>query len=204
MCIRDSGRPIWDERSKVDTTGISVSPDGLTLAFELAEEQAGRNLYSRPIDGSAPARPIRVTRNNEANVSFSPDGRWVVYQSNETGRPEIYAQPYPDPGDRVQVSSDGGTDPLWARNGEIFYLHDDQMRVVSVRRTGQVEFDAARSLFSFPVLPGSIHDSQTFDVTRDGSRILSVTIPDANRPRQLEVVTDWTRELERLAPGGGQ
>ncbi len=200
----DTGRPIWDERSKVDTTGISVSPDGLTLAFELAEEQAGRNLYSRPIDGSAPARPIRVTRNNEANVSFSPDGRWVVYQSNETGRPEIYAQPYPDPGDRVQVSSDGGTDPLWARNGEIFYLHDDQMRVVSVRRTGQVEFDAARSLFSFPVLPGSIHDSQTFDVTRDGSRILSVTIPDANRPRQLEVVTDWTRELERLAPGGGQ
>ena len=200
----DTGRPIWDERSKVDTTGISVSPDGLTLGFELAEEQAGRNLYSRPIDGSAPARPIRVTRNHEANVSFSPDGRWVVYQSNETGRPEIYAQPYPGPGDRVQVSSDGGTDPLWARNGEIFYLHDDQMRVVPVRRAGQVEFDAARALFSFPVLPGSIHDSQTFDVTGDGSRILSVTIPDANRPRQLEVVTDWTRELARLAPGVGR
>ena len=78
------------------------------------------------------------------------------------------------------------------------------MRVVSVRRAGQVEFDAARTLFSFPVLPGSIHDSQTFDVTRDGSRILTVTIPDANRPRQLEVVTDWTRDLARLVPGDGR
>ncbi len=200
----DTGRPIWDEPAKVDTTGIAVAPDGRAIAFVRSEEQTARNLYSRPLDGSSPPHTIRATRSDEMNVSFSPDGRWVVYQANDTGRPEIYAEPYPGPGDRVQVSSDGGTDPLWARNGEIFYLHDADLRVVTARLSGRVELSAPRSLFTFPILPGSLHDSHTFGVTRDGSRFLVVTIPQASRPRQLEIVTDWTRELARLAPGCGR
>jgi serine/threonine-protein kinase len=200
----DSGKPVWDETPKVDTTGTAVSPDGRTVAFSLSEPQTGTNLYSRPLDGSEPPRPIRATRSEETNVSFSPDGSWVVYQSNETGRPEIYAQPFPGPGDRVQVSSDGGTDPLWARNGEIFYRHDDGLEVVSARLSGRVELSAPRSLFRFPILPGSSNDSQTYDVTRDGTRVLAVTIPDGSRSRQVEVVTDWAHELARLAPGDGR
>ena len=200
----DTGRPIWDEATKFDTTGPAVSPDGRTIAFSLAEPQTGTNLYARPIDGSSPPRPIRATRSEEKNVSFSPDGSWVVYQSNETGRPEIYAQPFPGPGDRVQVSSDGGTDPLWARNGEIFYRHDDELMVVTAHFSGRFELSAPRVLFTFPMLPGSSTDSQTYDVTRDGARVLAVTIPEGARPRRVEIVTDWTRELARLAPGGGR
>ncbi len=200
----DSGRPIWDETTKLDTTGPAVSPDGRTIAFTLTEPQTSANLYARPIDGSAPPRPIRATRSEEKYVTFSPDGSCVVYQSNETGRPEIYAQPYPGPGDRVQVSSDGGTDPLWARNGEIFYRHDDELMVVTARFSGRVELSSPRSLFTFPILPGSSNDSQMYDVTRDGARILAVTIPEGARPRQVEVVTDWTSALPRLAPGGGR
>src|SRR6185503_7222409 len=95
----DTGRPIWNEPAKLDTTGVAVSYDGRMVAFELSAEQTGRDLYYRPLDGSAPARPIRSSRSEERNVSFSPDDSWVVYQSNEVGRFEVYAQPFPGPGD---------------------------------------------------------------------------------------------------------
>ncbi len=74
--------------------------------------------------------------------------------------------------------------------------------VVTARLSGRVELSAPRVLFTFPILPSSSNDSQTYDVTRDGTRVLAVTIPDGSRPRQVEVVTDWTRELARLAPPG--
>jgi eukaryotic-like serine/threonine-protein kinase len=195
----DTGRPIWDDAVILDRESLAVSPDGRTISFEIADK-GGRDLYARPLDGAAPPKPIQATRSEERNLSFSPDGSWVVYQSNEIGRPEIYAQPFPGPGDRIQVSTDGGTDPVWARNGEIFFLHDNDVRVVAARAPGRVEFGVPRMLFSFPIIPSAMHDAQTFDVTRDGTRIIAVTIPEGSRPRQLEVVTDWIPELERLAP----
>ncbi|MBK6406122.1 MAG: protein kinase [Holophagales bacterium] len=200
----DSGRPIWDEPPTVDTLGLSVSPDGRTLAYRISATQTGSDLYSRPIDGTSPARPIRASRARESNVSFSPDGRWVSYQSNETGRFEVYAEPFPGPGERVQLSSDGGTDPLWALSGEIFYLRDDEVRVVATRLTDRAAFEAPRPLFRFPIVPGADHDAQTYDVTADGKRFLAVTIPEGSRPQRMEIVTDWARELARLAPGDGR
>jgi len=196
----DTGRPVWNEPATLDTTGVAISHDGRTAAFELSTEQTGRDLYYRPLDGSAPALPIQSSRSEERNVSFSPDDSWVVYQSNEIGRFEVYAQPFPGPGDRIQLSTDGGSDPLWARNGEIFYLHDNEVRVIAARPKGRTEFDKPQTLFSYPIIPGSMHEAQTFDVTRDGKRLIAVTIPEASRPRQVEVVTDWTRTLERVAP----
>lgn len=167
---------------------------------ERLEVRLGRDLLFRTLDGSAPAQPIQASRSDERNVSFSPDGQWVAYQSNEIGRFESYAQPFAGPGKRIQVSTDGGTDPIWARNGEIFYLHDDELRVVPARPAGRTGFGAPRPLFSYPILPSSTHEAQTFDVTRDGERIIAVAIPEARRPRQLEIVTGWTSTLERLAP----
>jgi eukaryotic-like serine/threonine-protein kinase len=200
----DAGRPVWNEKTTMDTTGLAVSHDGRMMAFEFSAEQTGRDLYYRPLNGSTPAQPIKATRSDERSISFSPDDTWVVYQSNEIGRPEVYAQPFPGPGERIQVSSDGGTDPLWARNGEVFYLHDNEVRVVAARPKGRVEFDAPRTLFSYPILPSAMHEAQTFDVTADGARMIAISIPDARRPRQVEVVTDWVRTLERLAPRSGR
>lgn len=97
------------------------------------------------------------------------------------------------------MSGDGGTEPLWAKNGEIFYRHDDELRVAAPRRAARFEFEAPRALFS----SWGDGNAQSFDVTHDGARILAVTIPAANRPRQIEIVTDWTSELIRLAPRGG-
>ena len=196
----DTGRPLWNEPAKLDTTSIAVSPDGRTLAFVLHADKTGRDIYARPVDGSAPAQALRASRSEERSVSFSPDGTWIVYQSNELGHPEVYAQPFPGPGDRIQLSAGGGTDPVWARNGEILFLHEHELRVVAARPAGRAGFDASRLLFSYPIVPGTIHESKTFDVSRDGTRIIAVTIPEASRPRQVEIVTDWARELQRLAP----
>jgi Tol biopolymer transport system component len=196
----DTGQPIWKDPAKFDTTAISVSPDGRTLAFEMHTEKTGRDIYTRPLDGSAPFNAVRATRSEERGPSFSPDGTWIVYQSNELGHPEVYAQPFPGPGDRIQLSERGGTDPLWARNGEIFFLQGHELRVVPARPAGRTSFDTSRVLFSYPIMTATISESQTFDVSRDAARIIAIAIPEANRPRQIEIVTDWTRELERLAP----
>jgi len=200
----DSGRSIWQEPAEVDTVGIAAAPDGRTIAFQRTEPQTGRNIYWRPLDGKEPPHPFRVTRSEERYPSFSPDGRWLAYQSNETGRSEVYVEAFPGPGERFQISGDGGTEPLWAQNGEIFFRHNDETRVVATRRAGRFEFEAPRNLFSYPTLKDANDDNRTYDVTADGSRILAIGIPEAGRPRRIEIVTDWMGELARLVPGGSR
>ena len=124
----------------------------------------------------------------------------MVYQSTETGRTEIYAQSFPGTEERVQLSADGGTDPLWARNGEIFYLHNDEMRVITPRRAGTLDFQEPRTLFNAGLVAVTTFGGRGFDVSRDGTRILAIRIPPANRSRQIEVVTNWVSGLNGLAP----
>ena len=90
--IPDSGRPIWDEPAELDTTHIAVSPDGRTIAFTVSEAQTGSDIYARPLDGSEPQSVISAGRSEEIYPSISPDGNWIVYQSDETGRPEVYVE----------------------------------------------------------------------------------------------------------------
>jgi hypothetical protein len=72
------------------------------------------------------------------------------------------------------------------------------MRVVTTRRTARFDFDRARTLYSYSFVQG--HDGYIYDVTADGSRVLAITVPAANVPRRVEIITNWTSQLERLAP----
>ncbi|MFT7480772.1 MAG: WD40 repeat protein, partial [Gammaproteobacteria bacterium] len=193
----DSGRPIWDETPEFDHTRVSVSPDGKTIAYARSGDGTGSNLYARGLDPSEPAWPIRTGRGDLGFVSYSPDGKQVVYQSSETGRPEIYIDSLLDPGARAQVSASGGTEPLWAQNGDIFYRHDDHLYVVTVRPGESLEFDPPRRLLAFETVDSSTQ-GRCFDVSADGQRIIAVTTPEASRPRQIEIVPNWTQALERL------
>lgn len=83
---------------------------------------------------------------------------------------------------------------------EIFFRQRNSLRVVATRLGKSFEFDATRTLFSFPLVHGNDDQTRSFDVTADGTRILAVRIPDATMPRQIEIVTDWTSQLTRLAP----
>jgi len=169
-------------------------------AYRLTEPGTGGNLWVRGIDGSDPPRSFRATAAEEQYPTFSPDGRWLAYESDETGRPEVYVEAFPGPGERHQVSADGGSEPLWARNGELFYRHDAEMRVVATRRGPRFEFGAATTVYSMAPYRGNEVD-RTYDVTADGRRVVTIRSPQATAPRRIEIVTDWLSQLPRLLRG---
>jgi hypothetical protein len=196
----DSGKRIFDEAATVDTYGVMAAPDGRSVVYVCTQAETGNDLFERPIDGSAPARAIRASKSNELSASFSPDGKWIVYQSDETGRPELYLEPYPGPGERVQLTADGAQNPRWAGNGEIFFRRDDGLWVLTPRAGATTEFESPKLLFRFPFALGVNEDLTIYDVTADGQRIIASRTPDVLRPRQIEIVTDWTPTLAKLAP----
>ena len=109
------------------------SPDGRNLLFNVQSREGDRDLWVLPIAGDR--KPVQLTQTpfEEVNSRFSPDGRWIAYQSNETGRSEIYVQSIPDPTVKVQVSARGGVQPYWRRDGrELFYEADQRIMAVSI------------------------------------------------------------------------
>jgi serine/threonine-protein kinase len=198
------GRPLWDDRPDLDAVLTDVSPDGRDLVYTLTEPRTGLNLWVRPVDGGEPARTFRATEFSELFASFSPDGRWLAYQSDETGRPEVYVEAYPGPGERFQISADGGLEPLWVHGtGEIFYRHRGEIRVVSTSTDGATfEFGSPVTLFSLAWTPTG-NNARTYDVTPDGRRMLMTQIPEAAAPRRIDIVTGWLDELERMMEEAG-
>jgi Tol biopolymer transport system component len=112
------------------------SPDGRSVVMYVASSKTGQDLLVAPLDGTKTIRPLIQTSFNETAATLSPDGRWLAYQSNESGQNEVYVRPYPnvDPG-RWQVSTEGGITPAWSRDGrELFYVAGDA-RLMAVATT---------------------------------------------------------------------
>ena len=192
------GEPLWT--AEYDTILTGLSANGRLVVYTLTEPESGRNVWIGSVDGSEPSRAFRATPYEEDYGTFSPDGRWLAYQSNETGRPEIYVEAFLGAGERFQISADGGTEPLWAHgSGEIFYRHGDEMRVVRTRTGPRFEFEAARTLFALSLYEGGA-TVRSYDVTPDGQRVLAVRVPDSLAPRRIDIVTHWLDELTRLVP----
>jgi serine/threonine-protein kinase len=192
------GEPLWE--AELDTIPTGLSPDGRHVVYTLTEPDTGKNVWVAPLDGSAPPRPLRASPYEEDFGTFSPDGRWIAYQSDETGRPEIYVEAFPGPGERHQISADGGAEPLWTQgSGEIFYRHGEEMRVVPTRTGSRFDFEPSRALFtlSFDNMGNS---ARNYDVMPDGQRIVAVRVPDLDAPRRIDIVTHWLDELKRLTP----
>jgi Tol biopolymer transport system component len=122
---------------QVPATGISqsaesYSPDGRAIAYTAAGPGPPK-VTVVPLQGDRTPRRLDDTKYAEGSPKFSPDGRWLAYCSNESGTPQVYVQAFPGPGPKIQVSNDGGTDPVWKRTGsELFYRSGDSMMTVSV------------------------------------------------------------------------
>lgn len=137
--------------------------------------------------------------------TFSPDGRWLAYVSNESGRSEVYVQPHPGPGGKWAVSTDGGAEPVWARSGkELFYRQGDKLMAVAVGTTRGFSVARPRALFagrnrSAADSPGHAN----YDVTPDGQRFVMIEQADPKHlPARLHVVVNWLEELKRRAASG--
>jgi hypothetical protein len=129
----------------------------------------------------------------------------VAYASNESGRSQIYVQPFPGPGPKVQISSDGGIDPLWRRfGGEIYYRRGNTMMVVSVITSPELRASAPTALWEGNYTEGSGSScgmggvtASNYDVTPDGQRFLMVRDDDAAvAAKQIVVVLNWAQELK--------
>jgi serine/threonine-protein kinase len=155
----------------------SWSPDGRVLAFERTGDVTRSDIWMLPLDGDSPARPFLQTPADEIQPQFSPDGRWVAYASDEDQGLQVYVAPYPGPGQRTQMSTDGGYSPQWnPKGGELFYLNGKRMMVVKV--TTGTNFTADR--------PQVLYEGPYGVVTPDGQRFLAIINP-ASSEAPLEI-----------------
>jgi serine/threonine-protein kinase len=167
------------------------SPDGHYLVFSEWNPQTGFDLWTVGTGGQSPPKPFATTAFTEKQASFSSDGRWLAYVSDESGQNEVYVQPFLGPGAKRQVSTGGGEEPAWARSGrELFYRLGGRMMAVTVHENGEFTADRPRLLFE-----GLFHytatPSRTYDVAPDG-RFLMVAEPEAAyAARQINVVLNW-------------
>ena len=181
----------------------SWSADGQLLAFGEFNPRTRHDIWVFRLSDRK-VEPFLRTPFAEGGAKFSPDGRWLAYVSNESGRPEVYVQPYPGPGGKWQVSIDGGTEPVWSRNGrELFYRSGSRMMVVET--TMQPSFSAGkpRMLFEGPYFTTAFPTmTVSYDVSADGQRFLVVKATEAasRSAEQINVVLNWFEELKRRVP----
>ena len=142
----------------------------------------------------------------EQDSELSPDGRWIAYQSNESGRDEIHVRPFPAvDGGHWQITTDGGAEPLWARSGrELFYL-DRRRRIMAVPVQAGPSFGAGNPSVAVELASVNVGGpGREYDVSPDGRRFLIIRpaarTEDKPTPMQLNVVLNWGEELKRLAP----
>src|SRR5262249_44768368 len=103
------------------------SPDGRVIVYEAIAGRTKLDLWWLPLDGDRKPVPYLQTESNECHARLSPDGKWLAYVSDETGRAEVYVQRFPTPGNRVLISANGGDQPAWRRDGkELYYLAPDR------------------------------------------------------------------------------
>lgn len=182
----------------------SCSPDGQLLAFTDLDPSTGRDIWVLRLSDRKPQTFLR-TPSNESAPRFSADGRWLAYISDESGRYEVYVQPYPGPGGKWQISTEGGTEPVWSRNGrELFYRSsNNKMMAVEIKTKPSFASGSPRMLFDVgPYMPATGPFSYPFpnyDVSGDGQRFLMIT--RESKP-QINVVLNWFEELKRRVPSG--
>ncbi|MGH9669755.1 MAG: TolB family protein [Terriglobales bacterium] len=145
-------------------------------------------------------KPFLQTRSVVTNGQFSPDGHWVAYASNETGRWEVYVASFPEPRGKWQVSSGGGQQPRWRGDGkELFYLSPEGKMMAVQVQTGNT-FDAGTPIALFQARPHkqiAALDLFTYDVSRDGQRFLINTQVEHPEASPMSVILNWTAELRK-------
>jgi len=165
---------------------------GQSILFVAGAEKTQSDVWMLPLTGERQPIPLLRAPANEVDGHCSPDGRWLAYSSDESGRQEIYVTSFPMPGGKWPISTGGGTQPRWRRDGtELFYLAPDRtMMAVPIPVPGAFDAEAPRRLFQSPYFPiGDINISQSYDVTADGMRFLAAAADPGSPQSPLTVIT---------------
>ena len=184
------------------------TPDGKELLFTRGYTSIGGNtdIFAVSVDQPDTPRPVVATAADERYPELSPDGKWLAYTSNDSGRPELYVQPYSGAGPRVTLTSGGAVDPAWSKKGnELFYRAGPQMMAIPFTvSAGAFVPGKPVMLFRQGALGGGTTVRATYDVSPDGRFLFNQATPDAaaerNRkifPSSLRFVLNWTEELRQ-------
>jgi eukaryotic-like serine/threonine-protein kinase len=170
------------------------SPDGRYLVYQIPNLKTGMDLWVLPLFGDRKPISFLQTPFDEVSATISPDGRWIAYESNESGRWEVYVRPFLRPGPKWQVSSGGSMEPSWgtstgpkwsSNRKELFYISLDRTLLsVPVRLGSTFQMDTPRSLFTLP------HDSE-YEPSPDGQRFLLLVPNETESPAPITVVLNW-------------
>jgi eukaryotic-like serine/threonine-protein kinase len=177
----------------------SWSPDGQFLAFtELRPSGGAHDIWVLRLSDHNP-QPFLRGPFDETAPRFSPDGRWLAYVSDESGHEEVYVRPYPGPGGKWQISTEGGNEPVWNRNGrELFYRNRNKMMAVEITTRPSFSPGKPRVLFEGQYMPGQGPSFSNYDASPDGQHFLMIKESGA----QLNVVLNWFEELKQKVPDG--
>jgi eukaryotic-like serine/threonine-protein kinase len=161
---------------------------------------AARDLFAVPAEGERKPIPLVQTQFRDDQGRFSPDGRFFAYKSNETGRDQIYVQPFP-PGNSNQrwtVSDGVGTQPRWSRDGKkLFYMSEGALMVAEVRTTPIFSAGLPKLLFPTAIVGRAGGAPVTWDLTPDGKQIVAITEDQPNYREPLTVVLNWQAGIKR-------
>jgi serine/threonine-protein kinase len=184
----------------------AMTPDGRHVIFQSPSSGGqGQDIFMMPLLPPQRAEPLAQTMSNERDGEISPDGRWIAYASNESGRLETYVRPFPDVASgRWQISTSGGRTPLWSRNGQELFFRSPDGTVMGARVDKGTSW---RSTTPERILAGqyffeTVALGRTFDISPDGRRFLMIKEGRADTALQNRIVfvQHWTEELKRLVP----
>jgi serine/threonine protein kinase len=174
---------------------LSWSPDGKTLAYESFEPQTGHHIRLYSPGSADSSRSFINSAANQDGARFSPNGRWIAYAADESGRFEVYVQPFTGSGGKWQISGDGGSQPTWARNGkELFYYGNGKMMSVDVNTDGDFSAGNPKTLFeaNFDFRASFV---PSYDVTPDGKKFIAVRSGNSTPiPASIQVILNWFAE----------
>jgi serine/threonine-protein kinase len=173
----------------------AVSPDNQWLAYARFDPVSASDIWIAPLNGGEP-KPFVATNYSEGNSTFSPDGRWLAYQSNATGRFEIYARTFPDGQQAVQLTTEGGLVPQWSADGKTIFFRtstNNRMMALPIEETqGTLRAGAPRDLFD------ASRFENRYDVAPDGKRLLMMPLmTTTTAATQIQLVTNFLADLKQ-------
>jgi eukaryotic-like serine/threonine-protein kinase len=170
------------------------------LLYETEGQKSRFGLYVLPLFGDRKPYPLLDTEFNETHAQFSPDGRWVAYVSDESGRAEVYVQSFPISGGKWQVSTAGGDQPQWRGDGkELYYIAaDKKLMAVPVTPGASFEHGAPVSLFATRVPTTTLTDDRNnFAPSADGQRFIIINLVEEGNTQPITLVLNWASALKQ-------